>query len=1013
MAMPRPPMPNLTLSRRAKIGIWVLAVLVVIVIALLQLTGVYINYLWFGSVGYRHVYTTIFWTRVSLFLIFGVAMALILAGNVAIAYRLRPPFRPMSAEQQNIERYRVMLEPRRWLVLAAVGVIGLLSAGLSAQGNWSTWLLFLNGQKFGVTDPQFGKDISFYAWDYPAYRVLLGFGFAAIIFAIILSVVVHYLCGSIRVQTPGPKLTLAARRHLTVLVFVFVVLKAIAYWLDRYGMVFSQRSKFTGASYTDVHAALPARTILFWIALVIAAGLIASLWLNSTLLPGIAFVSMLVISILISGIYPAILQNFSVKPNASTKEVPYIQRNIVATQAAYGVQTNKQVNYVNYDAGANGNAAPSDPNAILATGDPTLENIRILDPNIVSPNFLRTEQGGSNVYGFAPKLDIDRYTSATGTASDYIVGVRELDASNLNQSQTNWINEHTVYTHGYGFVAADAGTDITVDQPNAAVSSYSAGGIPQSGLVSLKHPQAYYGELLPDYSIVGAKNTKQEFDGNGSSKISYTGGGGVSLGSFFTRLAFAVQYKEPSFVLNNIASAPGAKVIFNRDPRQAVQKVAPFLTVDSDPYPIMDTTTGDIVWMVDGYTTLNNYPYSERNSLSSLTNDSLTATNKTASQPSDSLNYIRNSVKATVDAFTGKVTLYDWDNTDPVLKTWMKVFPGLVKPQSAMPESVREHVRYPEDIFKVQRAILGDYHVGPTQAVQFYNQSNRWTVPNDPTNSTGAGASLPPYYVLAAAPPATDAQAADTSSAAAGVAQFQLTSPMNVNGNPYLASYISVDSDPAHYGQFTVLQLPKGSQAVQGPEQIYSLITTNATISKDSLFNTTTGGSQVIHGNLLTLPLGDSFMYVEPLYRQSNSNTSGTVFPVLSRIIVDYQGHIGYGSTLSDALSDFEPGHFTGETVNLSGAGNPTTSPTPTPTTTPTGSSTPSSGGGSTGSVTVTQLNAAYTALQNAYKTGNPSTIATAEAQVLNLLQRYLAQNPGASLPTGSSTPTPTPTPTK
>src|SRR6478672_1616102 len=333
----RPPIPSITLSRRAKIALWTAAILIVLIIALVQLTGVYINFLWFDSLGFRGVYTTIFWTRVSLFFIFGVVMALVIGGNMVIAYLLSPPFRPMSAEQQNIERYRVVLEPRRFLVLAVISLIALFSAGMSAQGNWATWQLWLNGKSFGVTDEQFHLDVSFYAFDYPAYRLLLGFGFTAIIFAIILSALIHYLTGAIRLQTPGPKVTVAARRHLTLLVFAFVVLKAIAYWLDRYGLVFSDRSKFTGASYTDVHAVLPARTILFWIALIIAAGLIASLWLRNTMLPAIAFVSMLVLSILISGIYPAILQGVSVKPNAASKEAPYISRNIESTQAAYGI----------------------------------------------------------------------------------------------------------------------------------------------------------------------------------------------------------------------------------------------------------------------------------------------------------------------------------------------------------------------------------------------------------------------------------------------------------------------------------------------------------------------------------------------------------------------------------------------------------------------------------------------------------------------------------------------------
>src|SRR5664279_1304501 len=375
----RPPIPSITLSRRAKIALWTVCILILIIIAMVQLTGVYINWLWFGEVGFHRVYATVFWTRLSLFLIFGVLMALIIGGNLVIAHLLSPPFRPMSPEQQNIERYRSVLEVRRILLLVIISVIAFFSAGLSAQGNWATWQLWLHGGSFGITDPQFHRDVSFYAWDYPVYRLLLGFGFTGIIFAFILSAVVHYLTGAIRLQTPGPKVTLAARRHLTVLAFVFIVLKAIAYWLDRYGLVFSDRSVFTGASYTDVHAVLPARTILFWIAIVIAAGMIGSLWLHNTLLPGIAFVSMLVMSILISGIYPAILQQVSVKPNAQTKEAPYIRRNINATRAAYGIVTGKNVTYdQNYPALSN----PS-PSALVDT-DPTVSDIRILDPNPVS-----------------------------------------------------------------------------------------------------------------------------------------------------------------------------------------------------------------------------------------------------------------------------------------------------------------------------------------------------------------------------------------------------------------------------------------------------------------------------------------------------------------------------------------------------------------------------------------------------------------------------------------------------
>jgi hypothetical protein len=981
----RPPIPSVTLSRRAKIALWTVAILVALIIALVQLTGVYINFLWFDSLGFRGVYTTIFWTRVVLFSVFGVLMALILAGNMIVAYKLSPPFRPMSPEQQNIERYRTVLEPRRMLVLTAISLVALFAAGISAQGNWATWQLWLHGKSFGVTDPQFHLDVSFYAFDYPTYRLMLGFGFTAIVFAIILSLIVHYLTGAIRLQTPGPKVTPAARRHLTVLVFFFVVLKAIAYWLDRYGLVFSDRSRFTGASYTDVHAVLPARTILFWIAIVIAAGLLASLWLRSTLLPGIAFVSMLVLSILISGIYPAILQQVSVKPNASSKEAPYIKRNITATRDAYNIATGTDVTYSNYEV-----SGKPDLTAPTQTGNATLDNLRILDPNIVSPTFAKFQQNG-NVYGFAPKLDIDRYT-VDGLESDYIVGVRELDAANLSGDQTNWINSHTNYTHGYGFVAAAAGSDVTNASDNSA--AFAEGGIPPSGFLSgvLKNNAVYYGELMPDYSIVGATGKPQEYDGDGRSKVTYAGGGGVPLGNLFTRLAFAVNYKQTNFLLNDAASAGGAKIIFNRDPRVMVQKVAPFLKVDSDPYPFV-SANGHISWMVDAYTTMDNFPYSSRQSLSTLTNDSLAATNKTAKQPDDEINYIRNSVKATVDGYTGKVTLYAWDQSDPLLQAWEQVFPGLITPKSAMPSSVLAHVRYPEDLFKVQRTLLGSYHVD--DPVQFYNVSRKWTVPKDNTDSTATtDASQPPYYVLAAPPTGNSA-----------LAQFQLTSPMNVNNSTYLAAYISANSDPKNYGKLTVLQLPPGSTVVQGPEQVYNQITTDNTVRRDSLYATGGNGANVLHGNLLTLPLDKNFLYVEPLYTVSSA-TSGA-YPSLQRVIVVYGNKIGYGTNLSDALSDFEPGHHTGQTLQLSGASTGTGSPG----TGGTGSTTPppsqSSGSpGPGGSVTLSQIDQAILELQAAYQTGDPAKVGAAEAKLQQLIEKYkTSASPTHSSPTPSRSP--------
>ncbi len=546
-------------------------------------------------------------------------------------------------------------------------------------------------------------------------------------------------------------------------------------------------------------------------------------------------------------------------------------------------------------------------------------------------------------------------------------------------------------------MAAPADEDVTNDS-----SLYTEANLPPSGPLGLTQGDEYFGELLPNYSIVGAKGTKQEYDGSDGPKVSYAGPGGVSLGSLFTRLAFAVQYKQANFVLNSSASASGAKIILNRDPRQIIQKVAPFLTVDSDPYPIVDPTSGHIVWMVDGYTTMSQYPYSEKQSLSSLTSDSLSTTGKTAAQPNDQINYIRNSVKATVDAYTGKVTLYDWDSTDPVLKAWMKIYPNLVKPKSDMPQSILDHVRYPEDLFEIQRALIGTYHV--TNPVTFYNVGDKWTVPTDPNDST---ASQPPYYVLASPPSGSSTNP-----------QFQLTTPMIVNNNQNLAAYISVDSDPndPNYGKMTTLTVPS-SAVTQGPEQVANVFTSNSVITKDlTLFNSAGGQSSILHGNLLTLPIGNSFLYVEPLYVQGTSGNGS--YPTLQRVLAVYGDKIGYASDLAGALLNLTQSQVG---LNIGGTNNnstPTTSSSPSSTaSSPPTSSSPPTGtatGGSSSAALLAQLNAAYAKLQTDSKSGNYALIGADQQEFFALWQQYqaaVASSP-SSTPSASTSPSPTATKT-
>ncbi len=973
----RQPMPAIELSRRGRIALGVAGGLIVLLIVALSLVNVYTNWLWFGSVGFRGVYSTILRTRIILFAIFGLLMAAVLVGNVLLAYRLRPPFRPMSTEQQNLERYRVAVEPRRKLGVIALAAVALLSAGSSAQGNWQAWALWLDGGKFHVVDPQFGRDISFFAFDYPVYRIVVGFLFAATIFSLLLSAGVYYLYGALRLQTPGPKITISARRHLTVLVFVFMLLKAVSYWLDRYGLVFSDNGKVTGASYTDVNASLPARTFLFYIAVIIAIGVLASIWLSSPILPAIAFAVMLIISIVVGGIYPTLIQQIEVKPNAAQKEAKYISRNIQATRQAYGIQTDTAkgggaVHYESYP------GTPTiDPGALTtAKYANTIDNIRLLDPDIVSPTFTQAQRL-KNQYGFNTRLDIDRYTLGTpATTKDYIVGVRELDAAALTGNQTNWINQHSYYTHGYGFVAAPADSEKV-----NATSDFTAYNIPQAGDLTIKEPRVYFGELGVNYSIVGGQNGRAEYDGVDQTS-SYTAKGGVSLSSVVTRAAFAAKYGQLNFLLNDTARAKGARIIFDRDPRQRVLKVAPFLKVDNDPYPAV--VDGHIVWILDGYTTMARYPYSEKEELGNLTATSDTEAGRTTNQADTTFNYIRNSVKATVDAYTGAVNLYQWDSSDPLLKAWMKVFPKTIQPESAMPQAVKDHIRYPQNLFEVQRELLARYHV--TDPVQFYNVQDQWTVPSNPYYD----GDQPPYYVLAASP--TDSTKAE----------YQLTSPMRVNSSDNLAAYISVNSQAgADYGKITVLRMPPGANTF-GPKQVANQFKSTPVINQQvNLFDQ--GDSSVDYGNLLSLPVAGGFLYVEPLYVKA----TGASTPILERVIVYYSNpvggsgtQIGYGDTLAHALTNLtQPNIGLGTSQGLqTGTTTPSTSPTTTaPSTTSPSTTAPTSVPSTpvtTGTLTVpqilVQLDAASKRLDAAYKTGDPLKIAQAQADLKKYADLYL-----------------------
>ncbi|MER5860412.1 UPF0182 family protein [Streptomyces sp. NPDC059688] len=859
-------------SRRVRTLLVTLGVLAVLGMAFTMFAGFWTDWLWYRSVHYSSVFTTTLSTKIGLFFVFGLLMALAVGVNIWLAHRLRPPLSAMSMEQQSLDRYRMAIAPyKKWLLLAVTALVGLI-AGASASSQWRTWLMWVNGVPFHEKDPQFHLDISFYAFDLPWYRFLLGFGFAAAILCLIAAALTHYLYGGLRVTSPGARATAAATGHLSVLLGIFVALKAVAYWLDRYGLAvkssdFKATGNWTGLRYVDANAYLPAKTILFCIAVICALLFFATLWRRTWQLPVIGFGLMVLSAILIGGLYPAIVQKFQVQPNEQAKEAPYVQKNLKATREAYGIDDTKVSEYAGKSATTDKTKLRNDANDAAS--------IRIIDPNVVSPTFQQLQQM-KNYYGFPTNLDVDRYPTKDGKEQDTVLGLRELNLDGIPKN--NWINDHFRYTHGYGVVAAK-GTEA--DSNGEPV--FTESDLPSRGDLGTYEQRVYYGEKTTTYSIVGGPQKEIDYsDDSGEKTTSYAGRSGVNLDNPLNRAAYALSFNEPQ-ILYSGAIGKGSRILYNRTPKERVEAVAPWLTIDGDAYPAV--VKGRIQWIVDAYTTSNGYPYSSRTTLGDTTADSLTATNNSRAvvAQQNQVNYIRNSVKATVDAYTGEVKLYQWDTQDPVLKTWMKAFPGTVKAKSTISADLMDHLRYPQDLFKVQRELLTRYHV--TDAQTFLSGSEVWQVPDDPANDSGSA--VPPYYLSMKMPDQT-AQA------------FSLTTTFTPNGRDNLSAFMAVDSDPraSDYGKIRVLKLPT-STTVDGPKQVQSQFNSESAIA-ETISLLSRGHSKVEYGNLLTVPLDGGLLYVEPVYVRGGS----LKYPLLRKVLVTYGGKTAFEDTLDAALDD-------------------------------------------------------------------------------------------------------------
>jgi len=956
-------------SKRKGVLLPTLVILGVIVVGFVLFTAFYTDWLWFGSVEKTEIFTTTLTVRIALFAIFGLIMGLPLGLVMWWAYRTRPTYRGLTPEQASLERYRMSIDGARRVITIVASLAAGVLAGIAGAGEWQQFLMWRNATDFGQVDPQFGLDLGFYTFTLPFIQFLLGFGFTVLIVCTLAAVVVQYLYGGLRLQPKGDRASAAAQVQISLLIALLLILKAASYWFDRFALVTKSENLvagFTGLKYTDVNAVLPSLTILTFVALMVAALFIVNIFRRHWALPVLGVGLMLLTGIVVGVIYPMIVQQFQVRPSEQVKETPYIQRNIDATRDAYNIADSQVTDY------EGSVSSPSAQTLKASTG--TLGNIRLLDPDVVSPTYNQLQQI-RGYYAFANQLDIDRY-SLDGKERGSVVAVREINLAGIPDGQRNWSNDKLVYTHGYGMVSAYDNTALSNGQPDFYESE-----IPTTGLLNLEQPRVYFGENSPQYSIVGASkgSTPIELDypddasPSGQKTNTYQGTGGVGMGGFFDRLVFATKFQDFNILLSDLVNAD-SRILWDRAPAQRVEKVAPFLTVDEDSYPIV--VDGRIKWVVDAYTTSNDYPYSSRVSLADAISDSSTTRlTNSAMAPTDQLNYMRNSVKAIVDAYDGTVTLYQWDDSDPVLKTWMKAYPEIVVPRSTMPANILEHVRYPRDIFKVQRTILSRYHV--TDAATFYNGTDVWIVPFDPTLSP-AQVFQPPYYLSLQMP-------GDTST------NFSLTTTFAPQRRQTLAAFMSVSSDPAHeYGKLKILQLPSNT-TIPGPQQVQNNFESDPNVSSQlSLLRR--GGSEVQLGNLLSLPFNDGLLYVEPVYIRAS--TDG--YPLLRKVLVGYGSNVAMEDTLDVALAkvfnvsptaipEKDPG--TNQDPTSESANGDTITPAPQPKPSATANADPAK----ELALAIAAANAAFEQGQTALRKGDFTAYDTAQKQLEAALKRAAA----------------------
>ena len=854
----------------------------VLLTSLRGIAGFYTDYLWFDSLNQTGVWRGILGAKLSLALIFMVGFFLLAWTNLLIADRIAPPYRLAGPEDELLERYHDIVDDRMGWLRIVICVLLAIIAGSGVSSEWNSWVLFTHGGDFGIEDPQFHNDIGFYVFRLPFLSFVVDWLFASLLIVIIVTAVAHYLNGGIRVQPPSPRVTPQVKAHLSVLLAVLALVKTADYWLQRFELTTSTRGIVDGASYTDVRAQLPALNLLLLISLCAATLFVVNIFRRGWTLPAVAVGLWIFVAVVAGGIYPQYVQRFQVQPNESARERPYIQRNIEATRAALGLADVTTQRFQPQT-----NAA----DVQLAGAEPTVRNIRLWDPAArLSGQTFEQLQRIRNFYNIND-VDVDRY-SIDGQPTQVNVGVRTINPDGVPGD--SWEAGHLAYTHGYGVVMAPSNASEG-NEPQ-----FVMGDIPQQDVegITLEQPGIYFGEDLDGYIVVDTNRDEIDFqDAEGETQTTtYNGDDGVQANSLVRRAAFALRFGDLNPLISDFMT-DNSRVVYVRDVIERVTKLAPFLHADTDPYPVV--VDGKVQWVVDLYTTTSRYPYAQMADTDQVSS---------ASGLNRRFNYVRNSVKATVDAYEGTVTFYVMDEEDPIIDAYRDAFPDLFS-DDPLPEGLQAHLRYPEDLFRVQTAAYARYHLDDPD--DFFNQDDAWRVARDPgtagadpstqvTNEQGqvTGAQAPriaPYYQLLQLP--------NESGEVSPQAEMALMRPFvpfsEDDRSQLLTAFMAARMEPGHYGELVVYQMPPGDLP-DGPGIVAGKIQADENVSRDET-ELGRGGSRVLYGNLLLVPIDNAPLYVQPFYVVPEAETRQ--LPQLERVIAAFGDEVVIEDTLQEALA--------------------------------------------------------------------------------------------------------------